>query len=85
MNDSIYSKQKNSFAYHEFLLLSNRLDVTTILICTENMLWSVCTSVQKLLNPHEYIDDKIFKIHTHCNNLFTTLVILTSPLSELYQ
>ncbi|XP_041608553.1 uncharacterized protein KIAA0825 homolog isoform X1 [Vulpes lagopus] len=62
-----------------------RLDVTTILICTETMLWSVCTSVQKLLNPHEYIDDKIFKIHTHCNNLFTTLVILTSPLTELYQ
>ncbi|XP_057595190.1 uncharacterized protein KIAA0825 homolog isoform X2 [Hippopotamus amphibius kiboko] len=62
-----------------------RLDVTTILICTENMLWSVCTSVQKLLNPHEYVDDKIFKIHTHCNNLFTTLVILTSPLTELYR
>ncbi|KAF6124974.1 KIAA0825 [Phyllostomus discolor] len=62
-----------------------RLDITTILICTENMLWSVCTSVQKLLNPHEYIDDKIFKIHTHCNNLLTTLVILTSPLTELYQ
>ncbi|XP_006867938.1 PREDICTED: uncharacterized protein KIAA0825 homolog [Chrysochloris asiatica] len=61
-----------------------RLDVTTILICTEHMLWSVCTSVQKLLNPHEYIDDKIFKIHTHCNNLLTTLVILTSPLTELY-
>nr|XP_023403493.1 uncharacterized protein KIAA0825 homolog [Loxodonta africana] len=62
-----------------------RLDVTTILICTENMLWSVCTSVQKLLNPHEYIDNKIFKIHTHCNNLLTTLVILTSPLTELYK
>ncbi|XP_042637109.1 uncharacterized protein KIAA0825 homolog [Orycteropus afer afer] len=62
-----------------------RLDVTTILICTENMLWSVCTSVQKLLNPHEYIDDKIFKVHTHCNNLFTTLVILTAPLTELYK
>ncbi|XP_047412091.1 uncharacterized protein KIAA0825 homolog isoform X1 [Sciurus carolinensis] len=62
-----------------------RLDVTTILICTENMLWSICTSVQKLLNPHESKDDKIFKIHTHCNNLFTTLVILTSPLTELYR
>ncbi|XP_060057163.1 uncharacterized protein KIAA0825 homolog [Erinaceus europaeus] len=62
-----------------------RLDVTTILICTESMLWSVCTSVQKLLSPHEYIDDTVFKIHTHCNNLFTTLVILTSPLTELYQ
>ncbi|XP_065792783.1 uncharacterized protein KIAA0825 homolog isoform X1 [Muntiacus reevesi] len=65
--------------------LQIRLDVTTILICTENMLWSVCTSVQKLLNPHAYVDDKIFKIHTHCNNLFITLVILTSPLTELYQ
>ncbi|KAM6222778.1 uncharacterized protein KIAA0825 homolog [Rhynchocyon petersi] len=62
-----------------------RLDVTTILICTENILWSICPSVQKLLNPHEYIDDKIFKIHTHCNNLFTTLVVLTSPLRELYK
>ncbi|KAI4540917.1 hypothetical protein MG293_008059 [Ovis ammon polii] len=64
---------------------AKKLDVTTILICTENMLWSVCTSVQKLLNPHAYVDDKIFKIHTHCNNLFTTLVILTSPLTELHQ
>ncbi|XP_058132234.1 uncharacterized protein KIAA0825 homolog isoform X2 [Dasypus novemcinctus] len=62
-----------------------RFDVTTILICTENLLWPVCSSVQKLLNPHEYKDDKIFKIHTHCNNLFTTLVILTSPLTELFK
>ncbi|KAG3266360.1 hypothetical protein H1C71_002843 [Ictidomys tridecemlineatus] len=62
-----------------------RLDVTTILICTENMLWSICTSVQNLVNPHESKDDKIFKIHTHCNNLFTTLAILTSPLTELYR
>ncbi|XP_051038744.1 uncharacterized protein KIAA0825 homolog [Phodopus roborovskii] len=62
-----------------------RLDVTTILICTENILWSVCTSVQEVLNPHEYINNKIFKIHTHCNNLCTTLAILTSPLPEIYQ
>ncbi|XP_051709924.2 uncharacterized protein KIAA0825 homolog isoform X5 [Oryctolagus cuniculus] len=62
-----------------------RLDVTTILICTENMLWSICSSGQQLLNPHEYRDNKIFKIHTYCNNLLTTLVILTSPLTELYK
>lgn len=81
-----YISSRKTILFKNFLLfLSNRLDVTTILICTENMLWSVCTSVKKLLNPHEYIDDKIFKIHTHCNNLFTTLVILTSPLTELYQ
>ncbi|XP_005382312.1 PREDICTED: uncharacterized protein KIAA0825 homolog isoform X3 [Chinchilla lanigera] len=62
-----------------------RLDVTTILICTEKMLWSVCTSVQRLLSPQEYKDDKIFKIHIHCNDLLTTLAILTSPLRELYK
>nr|XP_044989722.1 uncharacterized protein KIAA0825 homolog isoform X2 [Jaculus jaculus] len=61
-----------------------RLDVTTILICTEDMLWSVCTSVQELLNPQECNNNKIVRIHSHCNNLFTTLAILTSPLSELY-
>ncbi|XP_023563454.1 uncharacterized protein KIAA0825-like [Octodon degus] len=63
---------------------TQKLDVTTILICTENMLWSVCTSVQRLLSPQEYKDDKIFKIHIHCNDLLTTLAILTSPLRELY-
>ncbi|XP_012980633.2 uncharacterized protein KIAA0825 homolog isoform X1 [Mesocricetus auratus] len=62
-----------------------RLDVTAILICTENILWSICTSVQEVLNPHEYSNNKIFKIHTHCNNLLATLAILTSPLPEIYQ
>ncbi|XP_076783168.1 uncharacterized protein KIAA0825 homolog isoform X2 [Arvicanthis niloticus] len=62
-----------------------RLDITAILICTENMLWSICASGQEILNPHKYNNHKIFKIHTHCNTLFTTLVILTSPLPELYK
>lgn len=62
-----------------------RLDITAILICTEKMLWSVCTSEQEILNPHKYNHHKIFKIHIHCNNLFTTLAILTSPLTELYK
>ncbi|XP_016082416.2 uncharacterized protein KIAA0825 homolog isoform X2 [Ornithorhynchus anatinus] len=62
-----------------------RFDVTAILICTESMLWSVCSSSRQLLNPNEDTDDDIIKIHTHCNNLFTTLVILTSPLTKLYE
>ncbi|XP_038621588.1 uncharacterized protein KIAA0825 homolog [Tachyglossus aculeatus] len=62
-----------------------RFDVTAILICTESMLWSVCSSSRELLNPDEDTDDDIIKIHTHCNNLFTTLVILTSPLTKLYE
>lgn len=62
-----------------------RLDVMAILIFTENMLWSICSSGQEILNPHKFNNHKIFKIHTHCNNLFTTLAILTSPLTELYK
>ncbi|XP_074062978.1 uncharacterized protein KIAA0825 homolog isoform X3 [Macrotis lagotis] len=62
-----------------------RFDVTAILISIEEMLWSICRSVQELLNPHECINEKILKIHTHCNNLFTTMIILTSPLRELYK
>ncbi|XP_020864262.1 uncharacterized protein KIAA0825 homolog isoform X3 [Phascolarctos cinereus] len=42
-------------------------------------------SVQELLNPCECINEKILKIHTHCNTLFTTMIILTSPLTELYK
>ncbi|XP_072462208.1 uncharacterized protein KIAA0825 homolog isoform X2 [Notamacropus eugenii] len=62
-----------------------RFDVTAILICIQEMLWSICRSVQELLNPHECINEKILKIHTHCNHLFTTMIILTSPLTELHK
>ncbi|XP_074851422.1 uncharacterized protein KIAA0825 homolog isoform X1 [Carettochelys insculpta] len=62
-----------------------RLDITSILISTENMLWSVCNSVQELLNPHEDKDAKIYKIHNHCNNLLSVLAILTAPLKNLYE
>ncbi|KAM4875318.1 uncharacterized protein KIAA0825 homolog isoform 3-T4 [Thomomys bottae] len=62
-----------------------RLDITTIFTCMEDMLWPICSSVQELLNPHAHKNDKIFKIHSHCNNLLTTLVILASPLTELYK
>ncbi|KAI6058100.1 putative protein KIAA0825-like protein isoform X1 [Aix galericulata] len=62
-----------------------RIDIAAILISTENMLWSVCSSVQEFLNPREDRDLKIYKIHTHCNNLLSVLAILTSPLKNLYE
>uniref|UniRef100_A0A8B9HYN8 KIAA0825 n=3 Tax=Anser TaxID=8842 RepID=A0A8B9HYN8_9AVES len=62
-----------------------RIDIAAILMSTENMLWSVCSSVQEFLNPHEDRDLKIYKIHTHCNNLLSVLAILTSPLKNLYE
>uniref|UniRef100_A0A803XNC3 KIAA0825 n=1 Tax=Meleagris gallopavo TaxID=9103 RepID=A0A803XNC3_MELGA len=62
-----------------------RIDIAAILMSTENMLWSVCSSVQEFLNPHEDRDLKIYKIHSHCNNMLSVLAILTSPLKNLYE
>ncbi|XP_072716878.1 uncharacterized protein KIAA0825 homolog isoform X2 [Ciconia boyciana] len=62
-----------------------RIDIAAILMSTEDMLWSVCSSVQEFLNPHEDRDLKIYKIHSHCNSLLSVLAILTSPLKNLYE
>ncbi|XP_061874429.1 uncharacterized protein KIAA0825 homolog [Colius striatus] len=62
-----------------------RIDIAAVLMSTEDMLWSVCSSVQEFLNPHEDRDLKIYKIHSHCNSLLSVLTILTSPLKNLYE
>ncbi|XP_030323493.1 uncharacterized protein KIAA0825-like [Calypte anna] len=62
-----------------------RIDIAAILMCTEDMIWSVCSSVEEFLNPHEDRDLKIYKIHIHCNSLLSVLAVLTSPLKTLYE
>ncbi|XP_054253970.1 uncharacterized protein KIAA0825 homolog [Indicator indicator] len=62
-----------------------RIDIAAILMCTEDMLWSVCSSVQEFLNPHEDRALKIYKIHSHCNSLLSVLAVLTSPLNVLHE
>uniref|UniRef100_UPI00398F4AFE uncharacterized protein KIAA0825 homolog n=1 Tax=Pristiophorus japonicus TaxID=55135 RepID=UPI00398F4AFE len=62
-----------------------RIDITTILLCTEKLLWSVCRSTQELLQPSEDMSRWIFTIHNHCNALLATLAVLTSPLDKLYE
>uniref|UniRef100_A0A8C3N176 Uncharacterized protein n=1 Tax=Geospiza parvula TaxID=87175 RepID=A0A8C3N176_GEOPR len=62
-----------------------RIDIAAILMSTEDMLWSICTSVQEFLNPHKDRNLKIYKIHSHCNSLISVLAILTSPLKNLYE
>ncbi|XP_065519789.1 uncharacterized protein KIAA0825 homolog isoform X2 [Lathamus discolor] len=62
-----------------------RIDIAAILMSTEDMLWSVCSSVKEFLNPHEDRDLKIYKIHSHCNSLLSVLAILTSPLKNFYE
>ncbi|XP_071437745.1 uncharacterized protein KIAA0825 homolog isoform X2 [Pithys albifrons albifrons] len=62
-----------------------RIDIAAILLSTEDMLWSICSSVQEFLNPREDRDLRIFKIHSHCSSLISVLAILTSPLKNLYE
>uniref|UniRef100_A0A8D2MVZ1 KIAA0825 n=1 Tax=Zonotrichia albicollis TaxID=44394 RepID=A0A8D2MVZ1_ZONAL len=62
-----------------------RVDIAAILMSTEDMLWSICSSAQEFLNPHKDRNLKIYKIHSHCNSLISVLAILTSPLKNLYE
>ncbi|XP_075449285.1 uncharacterized protein KIAA0825 homolog isoform X3 [Ascaphus truei] len=62
-----------------------RIDVTSILLCVENFLWSVCSSVQELTKPSQDSKDMILKIHNHCNSLLIVLAVLTAPLESLHE
>ncbi|XP_059825290.1 uncharacterized protein KIAA0825 homolog isoform X3 [Hypanus sabinus] len=62
-----------------------RIDITAILLCTENLLWSVCHSAKELFQPLEDVPHWILNIHNHCNALLAVLAVLTSPLDKLYE
>ncbi|XP_062925345.1 uncharacterized protein KIAA0825 homolog isoform X2 [Mobula hypostoma] len=62
-----------------------RFDITAILLCTENLLWSVCHSAEELFQPSDDVPHWILNIHNHCNALLAVLAVLTSPLDELYE
>ncbi|XP_053310338.1 uncharacterized protein KIAA0825 homolog [Spea bombifrons] len=61
-----------------------RIDILAIFSCVEDLLWSVCSSIQDVLQPPQH-PNTIFKIHNHCNNLLTILAILTAPLKTLHE
>ncbi|XP_069483739.1 uncharacterized protein KIAA0825 homolog isoform X2 [Ambystoma mexicanum] len=62
-----------------------RIDVTTILLCAEKFLWSVCCSVRELCSPTQELCAKIVKIHIHCDNLLNALCVISAPLKVLHE
>ncbi|TRY62485.1 hypothetical protein DNTS_026134 [Danionella cerebrum] len=60
-----------------------RADLTALLLCVERLMWCVCESVEELLRPDEALGSWMWSIHSLCNQLLGTLIILTSPLAEL--
>lgn len=71
--------------------LYSRCDITTVLLCVEQLMWSVCESPEALVhsNPSSAIAiiaggaDWSYIIHSLCEQLLTVLVIVTAPLSLL--
>ncbi|XP_048045124.1 uncharacterized protein KIAA0825 homolog [Megalobrama amblycephala] len=62
-----------------------RVDITVILLSVENLMWSMCDSVEELLRPDAARGSWMWSIHSLCNQLLTALIILTSPLAELHR
>ncbi|MCJ8746813.1 hypothetical protein PDJAM_G00146070 [Pangasius djambal] len=79
-----YSRAQPSFKRHPQI----RMDITAILLCVEQLMWSVYDSLEELLRPEmpsETSRTWVSIIHSLCNQLLNVLVILTAPLTELYR
>ncbi|XP_041111376.1 LOW QUALITY PROTEIN: uncharacterized protein KIAA0825-like [Polyodon spathula] len=57
----------------------------SILLCTENLIWSLCSTREERLHPSRDICPWISSIHSHCNHLLTALAIVTSSLHSLFE
>ncbi|KAJ8380551.1 hypothetical protein SKAU_G00013290 [Synaphobranchus kaupii] len=62
-----------------------RTDITAILLCVEQLMWSVCGSAEALVRPGSWDEPWTSSVHSLCSQLLGVLVIVTSPLSALYK
>ncbi|XP_026787076.3 uncharacterized protein KIAA0825 homolog isoform X1 [Pangasianodon hypophthalmus] len=79
-----YSRAQPSFKRHPQI----RMDITAILLCVEQLMWSVYDSMEELVRPEmpsETSRTWVSIIHSLCNQLLNVLVIHTAPLTELYR
>ncbi|KAF5904754.1 uncharacterized protein DAT39_005476, partial [Clarias magur] len=79
-----YSRARASYKRHPQI----RMDITAILLCVEQLMWSVYDDVEDLVRPESPSESSstwVHIIHSLCNQLLDVLVILTAPLSELYR
>ncbi|XP_030620556.1 uncharacterized protein KIAA0825 homolog [Chanos chanos] len=60
-----------------------RCDITAVLLCVEQLMWSVCDSVSDLVRPDPASGSWVSCIHSLCGQLLSVLVIVTAPLTEL--
>ncbi|XP_072520951.1 uncharacterized protein KIAA0825 homolog isoform X2 [Salminus brasiliensis] len=61
-----------------------RVDITAILLCVEELMWSLCGSVEELVRPSHSSGSWVSCIHSLCNQLVNVCVILTAPLPQIH-
>ncbi|XP_017546621.2 uncharacterized protein KIAA0825 homolog isoform X3 [Pygocentrus nattereri] len=77
--------QRYSRAQPSYKRLSQiRVDITAILLCVEELMWSLCGSVEELVRPCLASGNWVSCIHSLCNQLLSVCAILTAPLPQLY-
>ncbi|KAL0979780.1 hypothetical protein UPYG_G00189550 [Umbra pygmaea] len=76
-----YFRAKPSYRRH----LQIRYDITAVLLCVEQLLWSVCEWPESLVRSDVSAGGNswLASIHSLCDQLLATLVIVTSPLPLL--
>ncbi|XP_031686286.1 uncharacterized protein KIAA0825 homolog [Oncorhynchus kisutch] len=77
-----YSRARPSYKRH----LQIRCDITVVLLCVEQLMWSVCERPEALAQLEPSVAGCVWvaSIHSLCDQLLTTLVIVTAPLPQLY-
>ncbi|XP_071210005.1 uncharacterized protein KIAA0825 homolog isoform X3 [Salvelinus alpinus] len=77
-----YSRARPSYKRH----LQIRCDITVVLLCVEQLMWSVCERPEALAQSEPSVAGCVWvaSIHSLCDQLLTTLVIVTAPLPQLY-
>jgi len=60
-------------------------DITTVLLCTSELLFYSCDSVAPILNPSQADDSDIYDVHNYCCCLMAALAVVGAPLESVYK
>ncbi|KAJ8285478.1 hypothetical protein GJAV_G00027250 [Gymnothorax javanicus] len=74
-----YSRARPSFKRTQQV----RTDITAILLCVKELMWSVCSSARFLVQQDTWDRPWVSSIHSLCEQLLGVLAIVTSPLPAL--
>ena len=60
-----------------------RCDITVLLLCVEQLMWSVCDGPEALVRSQPSAGGWAPIVHSLCEQLLAVLVVVTAPLPQL--